>query len=106
MFEKIFGKIFGGKKSATPPSEPARSDKPTARDLWEKNAGRELNRKASPEELCGLRDGMDMDELRNVLSQLYRRHNRAASSLDPKLRSEAEVMLDAIVDCRQRYLEK
>lgn len=47
---------------------------------------------------------MTKDELREHLAALYRRHNRAASSLDDQLRREAEIMLEAIVACRERYL--
>jgi len=59
----------------------------------------------SAEELCGLRDGMSHEELESLLKMLYRRHNRAASSLDDNKRAEAEIMLDAIVEVRQRYLD-
>lgn len=58
----------------------------------------------TPEQLCGVTDGMDKEELRLLLAKLYRRHNRAASSLNPELRAEAERMLDAIVELRERYL--
>lgn len=60
---------------------------------------------ATSEELCELRDGMTHEELQAHLAKLYQRHNRAASSLNPDLRAEAERMLDAIVDIRHRYLE-
>lgn len=60
---------------------------------------------ASAEELCDLRDGMTEDEMRAHLAKLYRRHNRAASSLNPELRDQAERMLDAIVEVRHRYLD-
>ncbi len=59
---------------------------------------------APPEKLCGITKGMSAEEIEKQLTQLYRRHNRAASSLDPKLREEAEVMLDAIVEMRLKYL--
>jgi hypothetical protein len=48
---------------------------------------------------------MDRDEIRTHLATLYKRHNNAAGSLDPELRREAETMLDAIVHCREKYIE-
>ncbi|MEM7146734.1 MAG: hypothetical protein AAF591_16495 [Verrucomicrobiota bacterium] len=60
----------------------------------------------SPEQLCGITSSMSPDEVKEHLALLYRRHNRAASSLDDTLRSEAEIMLDAIVACREKYLSK
>ncbi|MFT4640405.1 MAG: hypothetical protein ACI8T1_003733 [Verrucomicrobiales bacterium] len=60
---------------------------------------------ATAEELCELRSGMTHEEMRAHLAKLYRRHNRAASSLNPDLRVQAERMLDAIVEVRHRYLD-
>ncbi len=60
---------------------------------------------ASPEELCGIDPAaMNRDEIRAQLALLYRRHNHAAGSLNKELRDEAEMMLDAIVICRERYV--
>jgi hypothetical protein len=56
----------------------------------------------APEELCGITPKMGKDEVRTTLAALYRRYNRASSSLDPKLRAEAEEMLDAIVAIREK----
>jgi len=58
------------------------------------------------EDICGLREGMTYDELDTLLKMLYRRHNRAASSLNDTKRAEADIVLDAIVEIRQRYLEE
>jgi hypothetical protein len=55
-----------------------------------------------PEDLCGITPRMNKDEVRTKLAVLYRRYNRASSSLDPKLRAEAEEMLDAIVAIREK----
>ena len=63
-----------------------------------------LNRSAPPEELCGLTPGMTPEEIREHLAMLYKRHNRAASSLEADLREEAEIMLDAVVRCRETFL--
>jgi hypothetical protein len=55
----------------------------------------------TPEEICGVTEKMAREQVRQRLALLYRRYNRAASSLDPKLRHEAERMLDAIVTVRE-----
>lgn len=57
----------------------------------------------SVEELCGVRPDMNLPQIKEILAQLYRRHNRMTSSLNPELRAEAEMMLDAIVDVRHKY---
>jgi hypothetical protein len=45
---------------------------------------------------------MNKDQIRDRLKLLYRRYNRAASSLDAKTRAEADKMLDAIVKVREK----
>lgn len=57
---------------------------------------------ASPEELCGITAKMTKDEIGTRLKLLYRRYNRGASSLDHKVRDEADQMLDAIVAVREK----
>ena len=54
--------------------------------------------------MCGIAPNMPKEKIREELAKLFRRHNRAGASLDEKLREEAEVMLDAIVSVRERYL--
>ena len=56
----------------------------------------------SPEELCAITPEMSHEEIKTRLAFLYRRYNRATSSLDPKLRAEADLMLDAIVVIREK----
>jgi hypothetical protein len=46
---------------------------------------------------------MSKDEIRDQLKLLYRRFNRSASSLDAKVRGEAETMLNAIVEVREKH---
>jgi hypothetical protein len=58
------------------------------------------------EELCGIDPTMTVDEMRTRLAQLFTRHNRAASSFDLELRAEAEIMLQAIVHVREKYIER
>ncbi len=57
----------------------------------------------SPEELCGITPKMNKEQIRDHLKMLYRRFNQSASSLDPKTRKEADMMLDAIVDVREKH---
>lgn len=60
----------------------------------------------TPESMCGIDPSkMDREEIRATLAKLYKRHNHAAGSLNPELREEAEQMLDAIVHCREKYVE-
>lgn len=60
----------------------------------------------SPETMCEIDpDSMSMDEIRKHLKKLYKRHNEAAASLNEELRNEAEKMLDAIVECREKYVD-
>ena len=58
--------------------------------------------KRTPEDLCGVDAKMNKEQIRDRLKLLYRRHNRAASSLDPKTRAEADSMLNAIVSIREK----
>ena len=60
----------------------------------------------TPEELCEIDASMKVDEIRERLAKLFRRHNRAASSFDLELRAEAEIMLQAIVTMREKYVER
>lgn len=57
----------------------------------------------TPEELCELTPKMSKDQISTRLKLLYRRFNRSASSLDPKVRAEAEKMLNAIVLVREKH---
>lgn len=60
----------------------------------------------SAEQLCGIDPGkMTTEEIRCQLKKLYKRHNEAAASLNRELRDEAESMLDAIVECREKYID-
>jgi hypothetical protein len=59
-------------------------------------------RKLTPEEMCEITPKMSKDEIRAHLKLLYRRFNRGASSLDAKVRDEADAMLDAIVAVREK----
>lgn len=56
----------------------------------------------TPEEMCGIMPKMSKDEIRERLAFLYKRYNRATSSLDAGLRAEAEEVLDAVVMVREK----
>lgn len=101
---KTLSKSLGGSKSAEKSAAPA----PKAGSLLDKvNKGAPLPTKSepqkSPEDLCGITSKMAKDEIRAQLKLLFRRYNRTASSLDAKLRHEAEAMLDAIVQVREKH---
>jgi hypothetical protein len=60
----------------------------------------------TPEGMCEIDPArMDRDEIRRRLAALYKRHNHSAGSLDGEMRKEAELMLDAIVHCREKHVE-
>ena len=62
--------------------------------------------KKSAEAMCGIDPKkMKKEEIREKLAELYKRHNHAAGSLNNELREEAEKMLDAIVECREKYVD-
>jgi hypothetical protein len=105
-------KLFG-RKSAPPASEgvepKTRSSEPaadTVKQKWASKAAETLDPKASAETLCGVNTSMAKEEIKEKLAVLYRRHNRAASSLDAKMREEAEIMLEAIASMKEKYLGK
>ena len=56
----------------------------------------------NPEDMCGITAKMSKEQIGAQLKLLYRRFNRGASSLDPKVREEADQMMDAIVAVRDK----
>ena len=57
--------------------------------------------------MCGIDPKkMSREEIRARLAELYKRFNHAAGSLNDELRQEAEIMLDAIVACREKYVDR
>lgn len=83
----------GGFASPPPPVAATSKNVPVARS----SAPR------TPEELLGIEPKMNKEQIRDQLKLLYRRYNRAASSLDGSTRSEADSMLDAIVAVREKH---
>ena len=56
----------------------------------------------TPEEICAITPKMSKEEVHERLAFLYKRYNRATSSLDAALRAEAEEVLDAVVAVREK----
>lgn len=117
MFKRVLeslSKSLGGKKSAPAPaarqqSKPAASSQPAAKggSILDKVAAApakapESKKPSTPEEMCGITPKMTKDQIGAQLKLLYRRYNRGASSLDPKVRAEADQMLDVIVAIREK----
>ena len=98
-FERTAAK--GGKSA-----EPAQKVADSVKEQWQSKADKSIDAKASPEELCGVNKSMPKDEVAEKLAVLYRRHNRAASSLDAKMREESEIMLEAIATVKEKYFRK
>ena len=123
MFDKL-KTIFKAKESPKGKAEPqaaSRGTKPAAPSSAEDKPQQPKGEKAkataakpaaSPsntpkkpqtaEELCGITSKMSKDAVRERLALLYKRYNRATSSLDAELRTEAEAMLDAVVVVREK----
>lgn len=118
MFKKVlqsltksFGKTTEASKPAPKQAEVTPSPKsPTGAEVKQESLLKKIaappamppRGQQSPEELCGIEARMNKDQIRDRLKLLYRRHNRAASSLDNKTRTEADAMLDAIVAVREK----
>jgi len=105
MFAKLFRLLFKRKAFSEVSEVPQADAEINAPADIPMEPVHSLPESATAEELCELTDGMTHEQVRAQLSKLYRRHNRAASSLNPELREQAERMLDAIVEVRHRYLD-
>jgi len=112
MFKKVLqslSKSFGSKPGApaTAPLDKPISAAATPAQPPQKTAVAaqpvQSSRSQSAEELCGVTTKMNKSEIHAQLKLLYRRYNRGASSLDAKTRSEADSMLDAIVQVREKH---
>ncbi len=121
MFKRVLAslsKSLGGSKptpapqpaSAAKPATPAPPPQPPAakqnaaiqKAAAQAKAAVQEKVPASPEEMCGVTAKMTKDQIGTQLKMLYRRYNRGASSLDAKVRAEADQMLDAIVAMREK----
>jgi hypothetical protein len=101
-------KVFRRRKkeeAAPAPAAPTPAPKPKEEAKTNRSVPKEKPKpNQTPEEMCGIAPNMPKEKIHEELAKLFRRHNRAAASLDQKLREEAEIMLDAIVSIRERYL--
>ncbi len=99
MIKKI-GKIFRKKDISAPAVRPVG---PIETRIQEKKAKIQI----SPEQICGLEnpEAMDKAEIKSHLAGLYRRYNQAVSSLNAEQRIEAEEMLEAIAECREKWVD-
>lgn len=115
MFKKVIKSLSkalgpGAKASeTTAPKEEAEYQEAPATSAQEVSAAlltedhEKIEPTLPPDELCGVTAEMTEEEVREQLAFLYRRYNRATSSLDPQLRAESEMMLDAIVAVREKH---
>lgn len=104
MIKKFFSLMRG--ESAPKAAPPAKKASPESKAAPGKPA-KPGPAARSPEAICGIDPKkMSPEEIRKRLADLFRRHNSAEASLNPELRDEARVMLDAIVVCRQKYVDK
>lgn len=115
---KIVKSLFGGKENTVPgadaaPSSPAPASAAAAPASTLNKIATPVKTAAkakppapekvvSPEEICGIPSGMSKEDIRKRLALLYKRYNRATSSLDAGLRAEAEKTLDAVVAVREK----
>lgn len=107
MFKKILqslSKSQAAKPTAAVP--PTRQATPKSGEVLQKISqvgAAAVPAQKTPEELCEIAPKASKDQIQACLKLLYRRYNRGASSLDPKIRQEADLMLDAIVKVREKH---
>jgi hypothetical protein len=100
---KSLSKSLGGSKPAAEPKSTVKEGSLLDKVNKGAPAAAKVEPSKSPEELCGITPKMPKDEIKAQLKMLFRRYNRSASSLDAKLRGEADQMLDAIVQMREKH---
>ena len=117
MFKKVLQSISKSltRQTDAPPvkASPARAEAPVTTPpppsapapASAKAAPAPVKHSAAPktaEEMLGIEPKMNKEQIRDRLKLLYRRYNRAASSLENTTRLEADSMLDAIVAVREK----
>lgn len=111
MFKKILQSLSKSQAAPKPAAAPVKPQAPVAvkeppAQVQPKAASAPAPAVAAsktPEELCDIAPKSPKDQVQARLKLLYRRYNRGASSLDPKIRAEADQMLHAIVLVREKY---
>ncbi len=104
--QQLFGRKTAPPAAVEPKAKATEPAADTVKQKWASKAAETLDPKASAETLCGVNTSMAKEEIKEKLAVLYRRHNRAASSLDAKMREEAEIMLEAIAAMKEKFLGK
>jgi hypothetical protein len=108
ILKSLSKSLTGGKTAEKKPEPP----KPAAGSVLDKVAKGQPAAAApakvpatprTPEELCEITPKMSKSEIHTRLKLLYKRYNRAASSLNAKTREEADAMLNAIVEVREKH---
>lgn len=105
MFKKILqslSKSQSAKPTSAPVATPTKSGSVLDK-IAKTPVATEAAAAPTPEEMCEIAPKTPKDQVHARLKLLYRRYNRSASSLDPKIRGEADAMLDAIVRVREKY---
>jgi len=108
MFKRVLQSLTRSFSSSAPPPQ-AVARRVSEGSVLEKLARARpssgpVSARISAEELCEIHPSMSKSDILARLKLLHRRYNRGASSLDARLRSEAERMLDAIVEVREKHL--
>lgn len=108
ILKSLSKSLTGGKTAEKKPEPP----KPTAGSVLDKVAkgqpvvaapAKASSAPKTPEELCEITPKMSKSEIHARLKLLYKRYNRAASSLNAQTREEADAMLNAIVEVREKH---
>ncbi len=103
ILKSLTKSLGGGKAAAEAPPTTAKSGSLLDKVNKGAPAAVPVEPPKSSEDLCGITPKMAKDEIKAQLKLLFRRYNRSASSLDAKLRSEADQMLNAIVEMREKH---
>ncbi|MCX6856653.1 MAG: hypothetical protein NTV80_17315 [Verrucomicrobia bacterium] len=108
MFKKILASLSKSQTAKTEAPKQVATPAPAAQPAGgilnqiAKPAAAVVKTAQTPEELCDITPKMSKDQIQAQLKLLYRRYNRSASSLDSKIRKEADDMLTAIVVVREK----
>ncbi len=101
ILKSLSKSLIGHKSTPAAPAKPG-----SLLDKVNKNAPAPAPKSAAPktaEELCEVTAKMSKPDIQARIKLLYRRYNHSAGSLDAKIRDEAETMLNAIVDVREKH---
>ena len=57
----------------------------------------------SPEEIIGIEPDMSREEIKKHLRDAYKKWNQRVANTDPKIREQANKMIDIITELRKKY---